>query len=83
VLVAADGVPRNIVVPKFAELYNSMSAKLPQATIILIAVGTTARNYILFGFLGLVAAASRSGFGEDGQRARENGSLETAHSSVR
>src|ERR1700732_3340305 len=28
------------VVPKFAELYNSMSAKLPQATIILIAVGT-------------------------------------------
>ena len=45
------------VVPKFAELYNSMSAKLPQATIILIAVGTTARNYILFGFLGLVAAA--------------------------
>jgi len=45
------------VVPKFAELYNSMSAKLPQATIILIAVGTTARNYILFGFLGLVIAA--------------------------
>jgi type IV pilus assembly protein PilC len=44
------------VVPKFAELYNSMSAKLPQATIILIAVGTTARNYILFGFLGLVIA---------------------------
>jgi type IV pilus assembly protein PilC len=45
------------VVPKFAELYNSMSAKLPQATIILIAVGTTARNYILFGFLGLIIAA--------------------------
>src|SRR5260370_16114587 len=34
-----------------------MSAKLQQATIILIAVGTTARNYILFGFLGLIAAA--------------------------
>jgi type IV pilus assembly protein PilC len=45
------------VVPKFAELYESMSAKLPAATEILIAVGTTARNYVLFGFLGIVAAA--------------------------
>jgi type IV pilus assembly protein PilC len=45
------------VVPKFAELYSSMSANLPAATQILIAVGTTARNYILFGFLGLVTAA--------------------------
>jgi type IV pilus assembly protein PilC len=45
------------VVPKFAELYNSMSAQLPAATRILIAVGTTARSYILFSFLGLVLAA--------------------------
>jgi type IV pilus assembly protein PilC len=45
------------VVPKFAELYSSMGAQLPAATRILIAVGTTARNYILFGFLALVAAA--------------------------
>jgi type IV pilus assembly protein PilC len=45
------------VVPKFAELYSSMSAQLPAATQILIAVGTTARNYILFGFLALVVAA--------------------------
>jgi type IV pilus assembly protein PilC len=45
------------VVPKFAELYQSMSAQLPAATQILIAVGTTARNYILFGFLALVLAA--------------------------
>jgi type IV pilus assembly protein PilC len=45
------------VVPKFAELYESMSAQLPAATKILIAIGTTARNYILFGFLGLVVAA--------------------------
>ncbi len=45
------------VVPKFAELYESMSAQLPTATKILIAVGTTARNYILFGFLALVLAA--------------------------
>jgi type IV pilus assembly protein PilC len=45
------------VVPKFAELYSSMSAKLPAATEILIAVGTTARSYILFGFAVLVIAA--------------------------
>lgn len=44
------------VVPKFAELYSSMSANLPVATQVLIAIGTTARNYILFGFLTLVAA---------------------------
>jgi type IV pilus assembly protein PilC len=35
------------VVPNFAELYGNMSANLPQMTQILIAVGTTARNYIL------------------------------------
>jgi type IV pilus assembly protein PilC len=35
------------VVPNFAELYASMQAKLPQVTQVLIAVGTTARNYIL------------------------------------
>src|SRR5229473_8527080 len=45
------------VVPKFAELYQSMSAQLPAATQILIAVGTTARNYILAGFAGLLLAA--------------------------
>jgi len=45
------------VVPKFAELYNSMSAQLPLATQILIAVGTTARNYVLLGFVALVLAA--------------------------
>jgi type IV pilus assembly protein PilC len=45
------------VVPKFAELYSSMSATLPAATRILIAVGTTARGYVLAGFLGLVVAA--------------------------
>ena len=35
------------VVPSFAELYNSMGSTLPWMTQILIAVGTTARNYIL------------------------------------
>ncbi|HWY47665.1 MAG TPA: type II secretion system F family protein [Bryobacteraceae bacterium] len=45
------------VVPKFAELYSSMGAQLPAATRILIAVGTTARSYILFGFFALIVAA--------------------------
>jgi type IV pilus assembly protein PilC len=44
------------VVPRFADLYSSMSAKLPAATELLIAVGTTARNYILFGFIAFVLA---------------------------
>ena len=45
------------VVPKFAELYSSMSAQLPEATQILIAVGTTARNYVLSGFVAVVLVA--------------------------
>jgi type IV pilus assembly protein PilC len=44
------------VVPNFAILYNSMNAQLPAPTQILIAVGTTARNYVLAGFIGLVLA---------------------------
>lgn len=44
------------VVPNFAQLYSSMSAQLPAMTRILIAVGTTARSYILFAVAGLVAA---------------------------
>jgi type IV pilus assembly protein PilC len=35
------------VVPNFAQLYSSMQAELPLITRYLIAVGTTARNYIL------------------------------------
>ncbi len=37
------------VVPSFATLYNSMSAQLPTITLYLIAIGTTARNYVLLG----------------------------------
>ena len=44
------------VVPNFAELYNSMEAKLPAATRVLIAVGTTARSYVLAGFGALLVA---------------------------
>lgn len=42
------------VVPNFAKLYESMQARLPEMTLILIAVGTTARNYIVIGFVALV-----------------------------
>ena len=37
------------VVPSFAELYGSMGATLPFMTQMLIAIGTTARSYILLG----------------------------------
>jgi type IV pilus assembly protein PilC len=44
------------VVPNFAALYTSMEAKLPAATRVLIAVGTTARSYILIA-AGLILCA--------------------------
>jgi len=44
------------VVPNFAALYASMQAKLPYMTELLIAVGTTARNYILV-FAGCLVGA--------------------------
>ncbi|MEQ1946590.1 MAG: type II secretion system F family protein [Bryobacteraceae bacterium] len=42
------------VVPNFAQLYSSMQAQLPRPTLILIAIGTTARNYVLVGFVALI-----------------------------
>jgi len=42
------------VVPNFAQLYASMQARLPKMTLVLIAVGTTARSYILTALLALV-----------------------------
>jgi type IV pilus assembly protein PilC len=44
------------VVPNFAQLYSSMGANLPYMTQLLIAVGTTARGYILFLIGALVLA---------------------------
>lgn len=44
------------VVPNFAALYTSMDAKLPAATRLLIAVGTTARTYVLAGLAAAVLA---------------------------
>lgn len=45
------------VVPNFAELYHSMQAQLPMATQVLIEIGTTSRNYVLLGLLGVIVAA--------------------------
>ena len=44
------------VVPNFAVLYSTMQAQLPAPTRILIAVGTTARSYLIVGFIALLAA---------------------------
>lgn len=45
------------VVPQFSSLYSSMNAKLPLLTTLLIAVGTTAQDYVLLGVVVLVGAA--------------------------
>lgn len=45
------------VVPNFAQLYTSMGANLPTMTQVLIAVGTTARGYILL-FAGCAVVAA-------------------------
>ena len=44
------------VVPTFAQLYASMNAQLPSMTVLLIAIGTTARSYILAFAAALVGA---------------------------
>ena len=43
------------VVPQFAQLYNSMDAKLPYLTTLLISIGTTAQEYIWYFLGGAVA----------------------------
>ncbi|HEY3938261.1 MAG TPA: type II secretion system F family protein [Bryobacteraceae bacterium] len=50
------------VVPNFAVLYNSMEARLPFATQMLIAIGTTARSYVLVGFGAVVFGAAAAYF---------------------
>ena len=44
------------VVPTFANLYNSMQAKLPVMTVYLIAIGTASQKYIVFFVAGLIGA---------------------------
>ena len=44
------------VVPNFAQLYSSLSAQLPLVTQWLLAVGTTAKEYVIVGALGVIGA---------------------------
>jgi type IV pilus assembly protein PilC len=45
------------VVPKFAELFNSLDAKLPSITVFMLDVGVNAQKYAPFVFVGLVLTA--------------------------
>jgi type IV pilus assembly protein PilC len=59
------------VVPSFASLYTSMSAQLPQVTLMLIALGTTARSYILAWFGAMAIAGGIFYWWSRGEAARE------------
>jgi len=59
------------VVPTFATLYSTMQAQLPQMTVILIAIGTTARKYILEFAGGLAVAIAGFRFWSRRAAARE------------
>jgi type IV pilus assembly protein PilC len=45
------------VVPKFAELFNSLDAKLPSITLFMLAVGENSQKYAPFILIGLVVTA--------------------------
>ena len=66
-----DRVPSHVTWCRISrELYASMDAQLPAPTQILIAIGTTARNYVLLGFAALVVGDLRvSILGADAKRA--------------
>jgi len=59
------------VVPTFASLYSTMQATLPTMTRWLIAVGTVAREYIVYFAVGLVAAIFLFRWWARGEKARE------------
>ncbi|MBY0375399.1 MAG: type II secretion system F family protein [Bryobacteraceae bacterium] len=59
------------VVPNFAVLYQGMSAELPAPTRVLIAIGTTARNYILVAVGAIVAGVFAFRFWSRGAAAQE------------
>jgi len=48
------------VVPKFADLYSQLNAKLPDITVFMLAVGTALRKYFVLIILGIVAAIAGS-----------------------
>ncbi len=59
------------VVPSFATLYSSMSAQLPTITIYLIAIGTTARSYVVAGTAGLIGLGALFQWWSRGEAAQE------------
>ncbi len=59
------------VVPNFADLYRSMDARLPALTQILIAIGTTARAYVLVFAGALVGLGVAFRFWSRAERAKE------------
>ena len=59
------------VVPSFATLYSSMSAQLPTITIYLIAIGTTARSYVVVGVAGLIGLGALFKWWPRGEAAQE------------
>ena len=59
------------VVPSFATLYNSMNAKLPSITVYLIAIGTTARSYVVAGAVALVSLVFLFRWWSRGEAAQE------------
>ena len=59
------------VVPSFASLYTSMSAQLPAMTLFLIAVGTSARSYILAWVGGIVVLGIVFAWWSRGEAAKE------------
>jgi type IV pilus assembly protein PilC len=61
------------VVPSFAELYSGMQATLPVMTQVLIAIGTTARNYVLLGFLTIVGVVMAIRFWLRTEKGQEQG----------
>jgi type IV pilus assembly protein PilC len=46
------------VVPEFAKLFENMNAKLPTPTIVMMAIGTTARDYFVWIAVGLVVGGT-------------------------
>src|SRR5487761_380499 len=43
------------VVPRFGQLYNSLGARLPELTVVMLAIGEFARHYLVLVIVGLVA----------------------------
>ncbi len=60
------------VVPSFATLYSAMSAQLPAITVWLIAIGTTAKDYVVVGIGALAGLAALFTWWSRGEAAQES-----------